>query len=306
MTTIRTDLELDEISLVDKGANPGAKVALFKRLEKAASFQDILDGMDAQMKAHEVQARLYELNDVFQRAMQGIMEDEEETDKAAAIQRSIDEFKEAMRVGLEKAARAARGETMPDDVKLKEQLDKLQEQVTDLTKRAEEAEAKVQKAEADVKAARGEVDELRKKYEPAPEAKLPESVQKQWDADREELRKIREERDQDRLLKVAGELSKLPAKAEEVAEVLKSVPEGEKRDALVALLKAAQEGINVTRELGGEGDSNADGATAQIEKLAQELVSKGEARDIYTARTQVRKANPALKAQEAAERQARH
>lgn len=34
MKTLLTDLDLSEVSLVDKGANPGARITLFKRHEE--------------------------------------------------------------------------------------------------------------------------------------------------------------------------------------------------------------------------------------------------------------------------------
>lgn len=42
MPAVLLDLELDEVSVVDKGANPGAKIALFKRKDPAMSFAETL------------------------------------------------------------------------------------------------------------------------------------------------------------------------------------------------------------------------------------------------------------------------
>lgn len=298
------DIMLDEISLVGKGAAGDStirpRVALFKMddVAKAASFKNILDGMEAEEEAQKIQMRLFELSDVLQRSISGIIHDPEETNKAAAINQTVKEFEEVMRAGLQKMARAEGGEDMSDDVK------KLEGQIIELTKRAEDLTAELEKANTALKSAEETIQTLEKAGDSTEEdeAKLPEAVQKQLDERDDQIQKLMDEREHDRIMKDAEKLDRMPVTADELVKIIKTVPEGEDRDALVAMLKAAQEGIRVTEQTGSDGDGDAGTATAKIQKMAEDLVSKGEAKNIHSARVTVRKANPDLRDQEAAER----
>lgn len=97
-------------------------------------------------------------------------------------------------------------------------------------------------------------------------------------------------------------------KAAELATLLHSVAKANPKAAeqIEAVLKAADAKIAKGGLLNEVGKSttgqNAGTAAAQIEALATEKVSKGEAKNIYKARDMVRKANPELEKQEAEER----
>lgn len=108
MTKYRlADVQLDEISLVDKGANQHAKIAIWKRADDMSKKYD-------------------DLTPAQRTAMKGYMD--KGMDEAAA-------YKACMGNDTKK------GDGQVTNEELTKQLEALQTQVTDLTKRAEEVEA---------------------------------------------------------------------------------------------------------------------------------------------------------------------
>ena len=99
------DVQLDEISLVDKGANQHAKIAIWKRADMKEKYDDLTPAQKKSMKMY------------MDKGM----------DEAAAYKACMGETK--------------KGDGQVTNEELTKQLEALQTQVTDLTKRAEEAEA---------------------------------------------------------------------------------------------------------------------------------------------------------------------
>lgn len=107
MTKYRlADVQLDEISLVDKGANQHAKIAIWKRADDMSKKYD-------------------DLTPAQRAAMKGYMD--KGMDEAAAYKACMGETK--------------KGDGQVTNEELTKQLEGLQAQVTELTKRAEDAEA---------------------------------------------------------------------------------------------------------------------------------------------------------------------
>lgn len=106
MTKYRlADVQLDEISLVDKGANQHAKIAIWKRADDMSKkYDDLTPAQRATMKGY------------MDKGM----------DEAAAYKACMGETK--------------KGDGQVTNEELTKQLEALQTQVTDLTKRAEDAE----------------------------------------------------------------------------------------------------------------------------------------------------------------------
>jgi hypothetical protein len=156
-------------------------------------------------------------------------------------------------------------------------------------------------------------------------AALPEPLRKQWDVmarDHEEVTKMREERDVAVIAKRLAPISKhLPGTVDEIAADLHALA---KTDKAAAERMEKRYGVQAERleksGIFGERGSSADGITKagdQIDKLAKELVSKGQGLDgkalrgsthsekMAVARTQIRSANPELTKEEERERASR-
>lgn len=99
------DVKLDEISLVDKGANQHAKIAIWKRADMKEKYDDLTPAQRAAMKGY------------MDKGM----------DEAAAYKACMGETR--------------KGDGQVTNEELTKQLEALQTQVADLTKRAETAEA---------------------------------------------------------------------------------------------------------------------------------------------------------------------
>lgn len=189
------DIELDEVSLVDKGANPGAQVVLFKRDDPtdmkvgpeeikvvvadliAATIDDdvAVEKADDYISADQLLKAL-SFNDMValstnREVMEGlgtkfgalhsslisIVEDNEVTNKRMAAHESLNEFHESVLNSLKEVAKMADKKT---------DLEKLETKVADLTEKLEKAAGDIEtltKAKDDAEA---KVVELEKAAEP--------------------------------------------------------------------------------------------------------------------------------------------
>ena len=173
-----------------------------------------------------------------------------------------------------------------------------------------------EKLKADLKAAQDLVTDLQKqlkevkdKYENTPEqiearkmAALPESVRKQMEEDRTEIRKLRDEKaEADQIAEVRKSMPMVPGKAEDVGRLLKRASEKlakEDVEALTTLLRAASAQIEkggLYREIGRRDSGGNETPLAKVERMAQEIVSKsGGKMAIDAAYAQVFRENPGL------------
>jgi myosin heavy subunit len=126
----RRDLEIDEISACETGANPGAKVFFFKSKEKQE--MDVEKIEDAELKK--------EVEDFIK----------EQEDKAAELQKQFDE--------LQKSHDELVAESKEEEP-IEKKVEKLPE---DMQKAWDENQEQIQKAQEAAQAAKNEVAELRK------------------------------------------------------------------------------------------------------------------------------------------------
>ena len=154
-------IRLHEVSLVDRPANPGAKIVLAKSqsrvpglvaevmLKAARSFKDILEEQEAREAAWEVERQLWPMFDALSESLGSIMADSEITDKVDRIRETTTQFLDACRERFPKVEdelekvllrciRDERRDSMTDAEK--KQLEELQKQVESLTTKLEKSQ----------------------------------------------------------------------------------------------------------------------------------------------------------------------
>lgn len=280
MPHLLKDIRLEEISLVDAGANPGANILFFKRarpqvvadlrklfatLKPAAteSFAKSMDEVAATFDQVEATDDAWEMLNTLWRSLASILSDASlSTDqKASMIADSLSQYLDAM---------SSEEADMPDVTK--QQMDEaIAKAVAEaIGKNKQETDAAIAKAVADAKAA-AEADLQKVRDAAAAEVKKAN----------EELAKLRGERDAEvRLIKAKSMVGKAPITAEEVSKLLAQLD----ADGTVLLEKvlkatnAALEQADLFKEQGssytperGEAVEELDKAAAAIRKEKPEL-----------------------------------
>jgi len=278
MPTVIRGLEVDEISLVDDGANAGAKVTLYKRgqvckecgkpmeMNKAGDGY-VCKGCGAETK---MEKGMPTPGQVHTDAMPG-----EKKDKAKVV---VEDEDEEDGVECKKAAEPRKENDM-------EQVEKLQADLTALT---------------------AERDELKKRLdaiENTPEAiekrkleAVPEDIRKRLVAAEEAVTKMREDAETKEWIEKAREIGE-PIDPLKVGPILKRVSK-EDREELQTVLKALAEQVKKSQLFGEVGSSRTEmpssSAYAEITKRAQAIVEKDPTQSLVDAEASVCKADPAL------------
>ena len=299
------DISLTEVSLVDKGANPGAHIVLMKREhDDAKSFNQALAHQEADMK-------IARMMDAFLTSVHTIHRDSEITNKAAAIRDSAAQFHAAV-AELAKEQQLMSGQ---DDIlkKQKELVDTIAKQADDLkarddtiTKLTTDLETSVKKTaylEAVIKKADDSGDGFNKADDSGDgfnKADLPEAVQKKLD-EQEAVNKTNAKRIQkmednslkrDWVAKCGTEES-----ADVMFQVAKSNPElADKVHAIVKAAEAQAKEAGLLKELGDGGSGDGNTAMEKVNKLADEIVKKDGVTHAVAV-TKVMKHNPELYAE---------
>lgn len=137
------NLQLHEVSLVDRPANPGARIVLFKRdqdmasleavvesgpdgvwflkfidlVKDARSFSETLEAFEAREEAFGVIDKAFTLASVLAESVQSILDDPEATNKRSLIARSVKQFRSAVTdliPNLEKAVTVRKAGSLAD------------------------------------------------------------------------------------------------------------------------------------------------------------------------------------------------
>lgn len=244
------NIKLDEISLVDRGANQHAAITLFKRSGEPMKEEDMSDAMKAKMM--EYMDKGYSKEDAMKMCMG------EKTEKG--------------------------GHDM-DPQELAEKLEALEGQVADLTKRAESAEAELDGFKKAADEAGFDVDEegkLTKRADPEyievegerfEKAAVPATILKALEAKEVELAKAKAEQEEVALAKRgAAELPHLAGTDLAKGKLLAAV--GDNEDVLKAL-KAADAALKKQmEEIGANPLNDEASATFRLTKMANDYAKE--------------------------------
>lgn len=275
MPTRLKDLRVDRVDLVDKGANPGAHVVLFKR------DATVLKNGDTPMTTAQVLERdaayqaWYDLRSAFLRSLDSIMQNAEREQQPALLMTAVQEFAARAQtlipqLATEAAGMAKRLQTSQDPVQtaralLKEATMPPEVDIQELQKRHQaELDAAIAKTKEDAQAIfKSEIDKLKDDVQKAQEAAVVEKA----------------EREKTLYLAKAKTYQYLPFDAGKDWEVFKAIhtlgPEMAARietifDAAEALGKRAR----LTESVGSGASRGAETATAKIMAMAKGLVVK--------------------------------
>ena len=311
MATKLTDIDVEEVSFVDKGANKGAKILLFKAGEpptletvvtkyaeqmiigKAVSFDDALATLEAFEEVREIEQEFNRMFEALHRSINSVIADPEISAKRKQIEGRVKQFLDEVkqRAKVAKAAdndltRSDAGNTNREDThmtpqELEKKFGDQETKITELTKRAEAAEQKLVTAEAEVKKAKETANtdpdaELKKKL-----AALPEDVRKQFEDVRKDNTDLRKRVDaaEDAVQiaeftkRAAAEISTLPGTVEAKARVLRLVSKFEEADQKAAfeMLKAGEQHAKLVLAEKGATGTVEGSAYTELEKKAREI-----------------------------------
>lgn len=291
------DFDMDEGSLVDKGAHSGAKVLIAKRDPAAADLYAATMHPKKDTKKKRPRRR-----SATEEGDAGIVRDEDPTPAPT----SEDEEPMSDKNKLDREALVAKGldETTADEIA---------EYIEGLEGYADELEAKVSKSDTDDEDApvdETDVEEVIKSLDP----KVAELISKQM-ARADELEQafqtevskreaMEDERLTEEFVTVAKSYRHIPTgtDVETLGGALKAISKSEPEayETIKKALDAADSAMSETSSIAkafeeyGAGGGDNTGIGDQAESAARELVSKGEAPDIETARVMVLDQNPEM------------
>lgn len=302
MAQLLKDIQLDELSLVDDGANPGARILFFKRKPTAeqvtsdlrsfftklkpaadADFAKMMDECAATFDEVDAADEAWENLSILWRALSSILADKTlSTDqKASMIADSLTQYLDAM---------SNQEATMPDVTQ--KQMDEA------ITKAVAEAIAK-QKQDTDAAIAKA-VEDAKKANEAATTAaiaKAKEEADKEVKKANEELAKLRDERAGEvRLAKAKSLVGKTNVSAEDVAKLLAKLDAAES-EILEKVLKGASEAMEKSglfSEAGASGGGDRGTALDELSKAAEVIKKANPTMSQAAAEAKAAEDNPAL------------
>lgn len=309
-------IELDEISMVDRPANPGARLALFKRdgdiTDTAAAVEAIVKDAKSFNEiwlATDIEEEWWKLSSALRNSISSILQDDGVPNKKAAIFTSINQF--AVAVVGEVDDSVAKGSAMT--TKTEDTISK-----ADHEKALSDLRAELAKAQSDIKVAALPV-EHRKHYDGLGDAakadflakdeagraaivkaasEPPDHIAKQMadlaKANRELQERLdkadAEKRDAAALAKAKEILGEAGGSAEELAGVIKSLDEA----GVAALAKQFEGQRTLLKFAGGKPAFQPVGKTATAQQ------TEGVAKSAFAAKVdEVRKADPKLSKEQA-------
>ena len=283
-------LKVNEISLVDAGANPGAQISLLKRKTPAtqtpeyksaleaikSAEQEFISKRDAMttdeiLEYREAMDEWYNIHSAFMQSVESIMYADDGID-TSKLAKTIEEFVVAVK-GIVPKLKVGKGASEMDITKLSKEaqdfIKGLQEQIATLTEKVNNPTTppKAEPTEEDLLKTlpKSFVERLTKAEERATAAEAAAQVEK-------------DARLLETFVKRAGtEFANLPGTPEEKGKILKSVHlklVKEEVDALEALLKAGEEAFKqsgILRQLGGNDPTPTGSALQKIEVKAAEI-----------------------------------
>jgi hypothetical protein len=314
-----TKLRLDEISLVDVPANPGAEILIAKRDEaQAMTFDEALRDTTARERMWRAMEGFNDALSALRRSVETIIEDPGVTDKAAAIRDSAEQFHARlndMAPGLA-VVKSALGAITPNhkehrgmDIEtLAKNLEAAEARIAEVVKRAETAEAalaaankRADEAVAKAAAAGGTAgdDEVLKGLDPAVRAYV-EKLRSDADAAQAAIAKAADEKLTGEYIAKAATLKHLPGVVPgEFGPVLKRVLHGADdadRNAVLGVLAKASDAVaaRLTTTLGTPGTiASVSDAEVEADAMAKAAM-KADGTTYAVAYRKVMKDNPGL------------
>lgn len=224
-TTVLEKLKITEVSLVDKGANTGARVLITKRAtpSDAVDFNESMALEEAQRKVSEAMSKFWDAFYALQRSLESILSDAK-ADKGALTQESLQQFSDHI------------ADLMPDlavakalSASINQLLGTENMNIQELTKALETAESEINKLKAENETLRkGAADnaspeDLLKSLDPGIR-RFVEDLQKRADQSDATIAKMVDERDTAEHVAKAASLEYLGIDAKEFGPVLKKIP----------------------------------------------------------------------------------
>lgn len=298
------DLNLQEVSLVDEGANPGAAIMLFKRHDKkeflnklkskfkkdAQSFEDVegkQDAFDA----------MWNMFSSFQDSIHSILGDDDVKDKQTLVTESLGQFNEALSDALTKGGHSMATKTKAKKAGDKDELDATakteheneiaalkaeHEEEMAAMKTEHEDELKAKKVEDEEETTKAEDEEDEKEKDETAKAinKKFASLEKRNSELEKRLAKSDERIEKAKFEKMADAFEFVPVEKDKLGALLQHVSKADDDglyDTLEKVLGASSESQNLLTKMTGNPLSNSSGtaATAFYAKAKEYQDSEG-------------------------------
>ncbi|MCK5604557.1 hypothetical protein KAR91_21895 [Candidatus Pacearchaeota archaeon] len=297
-----TDMDLDEVSFVDKGANQPAHIILMKRLGKAKTKREmgedfpasafayvpdsdkpstwklrLWDSISEKETAAQVGRAVAALGPGFRGQKVQIPSDDLSGVKAKVLAAWLRVNEDKNREDAPTILKSE-GFMKKTAEEIQKELDELQKTHDELVKTNDE----LQKTHDDLTKDHDELKKTAVKKEDIDKSGMSDEVKKQFEKQETELAdqakiiaKMQDDRLEKEWISKAAD-STLVGEATEVGKLLKSVAEAspETAESLMTLFKAANARIekgNLFKELGTGGESEVDGALGELNKKAHDL-----------------------------------
>jgi hypothetical protein len=327
MTAELIDIELDEISLVDKPANPGAKVKLFKRADdmqdkstwkdklknlfklhaekkiekEALTFDDTIENQEAARLAYEFMDKVDRYYWALKDSICSILSDAEAEDKSGMIKASVSQFKGALGDALSGLAKA-------DDVQQEQEENTMT--LEEVTKQLEAEKARADTAEAKLaemsKASTADETDIDKAALPETVRKRLEDIEKQNKEQAELIAKLNDETITKQFIEKAATFNNLQINNVELGQILKEASSklsADNYNNLETLLTACNKSmLAITAEFGKSSFNSGNSSLEKLETIAKDIAGK-EGINYYVAFDKALKLNPELHEQYKKERQ---
>lgn len=293
MATRLKKLRLSELSLVDNPANADAVITLAKRMDDGEDDGDTVEKGRKMFSDVKAASSIWQLTDALNQSIRSILDDEDDEDKRADIEATVDEFKEAVASLVKKDA--------GEDTDLDEDADDVEkglDEDEDGEEYDDDDDFDTELVGEDDNASTTSEDGMSKSLtQDAPATdedimkNLPESVRKRIeDAERvakeasENIAKMLEEKAAAEAVTLAKSmLGAVPGDATVLGAALRKMSDAEKAE-LDRVLKAHNAALKTAKVFEAVGDAGADSdETAAINKRAEDI----------------RKANPSMTREQA-------
>lgn len=339
MPNVLKDIKLNEVSLVDQGANPGAHILLFKKCPKelvelkkemddAMTFGEALQEEMQRSMFQETMNKVWDMFYALQKSIESIHNDDDVVDKQTAIDSALQAFHQAalqsfnqpfMKRVYESFEKSITGDISMDPKieEVQKQLDEANKKVEELTKSAEELQAKADEEKAELtkqfEALQEEVTKFKGEEEEDITKGMSEEAKKRFEASEARVAKMEEEADKIKYQSMAKSYGAVPLEKDVFASVLRKMQKELTEDEFSEvdkLLKAhvaqAEQLLKISGEDGGD-DTNETAfnkATDLAKKLQEE--DAGNYPTLEKARAEIWKRHPELQKQYNAERSGAH
>lgn len=310
MPSFLEEIELEELSLVDRGGNQYSHAVLMKRAsvvdqlietitksydEPKETFAEALADQLRMERTYEVENKMYPLFRALQESVQTIMSGED-IDKESKVRAETENFitaalKEVMGKSNDTLEDSGSpGESNPsaeggqmDPEQLEKSLGDSEKVIAQLTKALDDAGHTVEINGADVKVTKAEEPEyIDIDGEKVLKSAIPAPLLKQLEAQAERVAKLEEKDERESLAKRAEEaypnLAGSPVQKGQLVKAVDSISDEETRGAVEDALKAADAAVGKLFDMVGDPEGGDDTETAhdKLTKMAEAAVEEGK------------------------------